>query len=430
MKPGYKQTEAGVIPEEWNIVKLGRVASFKTGPFGSALHQSDYVYGGIPIVNPMQIVDGRIVPTPSMAISPDASRKLADFRLYVGDIVIGRRGEMGRCANVQPTEDGWLCGTGSMIVKPSPALDGRFAQRVLSSPSVIAAIENCSVGTTMINLNQGTLSNLIIALPPTKEEQEDIAEALSDADALIESLAQLLAKKRDLKQGAMQELLTGKRRMPGFAKSAFISSEIGLVPIDWRVVQIGSIANVKTGPFGSALHEKDYVDEGTPIITVEHLGERGITSNNAPMVSDTDRRRLSSYSLEPGDIVFSRVGSVDRNALVSPAESGWLFSGRLLRLRTTTDAVDPQFLSHQFHGEPFKQRVRTVAVGQTMASLNTQILKQVLIVLPSREEQTAIATLLSAMDAEIANLESNLAKARELKQGMMQELLTGRIRLI
>ena len=184
-QPRYKQTEVGVIPEHWEVSKLGKHATFRTGPFGSALHQSDYVNDGVPVINPMQIIDGRIRPTSSMAITEQAARKLSEFRLSAGNVVIGRRGEMGRCALVREEEDGWLCGTGSMIIRTGPSLDASFLQRVLSSPPVIAEIENASVGSTMINLNQGTLGNLLVPLPPTKAEQVAIAEALSDADILM-----------------------------------------------------------------------------------------------------------------------------------------------------------------------------------------------------------------------------------------------------
>jgi type I restriction enzyme S subunit len=185
-------------------------------------------------------------------------------------------------------------------------------------------------------------------------------------DALLGTLDQLIAKKRDLKQAAMQQLLTGQTRLPGFNG-------------EWEVKRLGEIADVKTGPFGSSLHESDYVRNGTPIITVEHLGEFGVERFNLPLVSDFDRQRLRAYSLEVGDIVFSRVGSVDRNALIRLTEAGWLFSGRLLRVRPDNQKAYAPFLSYQFHGEAFKGLVRNVAVGQTMACLNTQILKGILV---------------------------------------------------
>ena len=204
---------------------------------------------------------------------------------------------------------------------------------------------------------------------------------------------------------------------------------IANVPQDWTVRTISEIADVKTGPFGSSLHQRDYVDEGTPIITVEHLGERGVIHEDLPLVSDYDHSRLASYRLKQGDIVFSRVGSVDRNSLISEKEDGWLFSGRLLRVRVTDKNTCPAYLSYNFNSEPFKRRVRDVAVGQTMASLNTQILNSVSVVLPPFQEQYAIAEALSDMDEMLDSLEALIAKNQEVKLGAMQQLLTGERRL-
>jgi type I restriction enzyme S subunit len=139
---------------------------------------------------------------------------------------------------------------------------------------------------------------------------------------------------------------------------------------------------------------------------------------------------LRAYALEVGDIVFSRVGSVDRNALIRKEEEGWLFSGRLLRVRPEKSRVFAPYLSYQFHTESFKSSVLAVAVGQTMASLNTKILRDLYVAVPSLEEQIAIAAVLSDMDAELTALEARRDKTLALKQGMMQELLTGRIRLV
>ena len=206
-------------------------------------------------------------------------------------------------------------------------------------------------------------------------------------------------------------------------------TEIGIIPEDWKTVFLRYIADVKTGPFGSSLHERDYVDDGTPIITVEHLGERGVVHENLPQVSDFDKKRLSTYVLKTGDIVFSRVGSVDRNSLIKKTEDGWLFSGRLLRIRLTSQN-DPSYLSYHFHQEPTKQRIRSVAVGQTMASLNTKILKSIEVVFPpTKAEQKAIATALSDTDELLESLEKLIVKKRNIKQATMQQLLTGNKRL-
>lgn len=211
---------------------------------------------------------------------------------------------------------------------------------------------------------------------------------------------------------------------PGYKRT-----EVGVIPREWDVVRIGDVASVRTGPFGSALHERDYVEDGTPIITVEHLGEFGVTHDNPPKVSNADRQRLGAYVLEEDDLVFSRVGSIDRNALISSTEAGWLFSGRLLRIRPDSGRVVSAYLSYHFHSEPFKQRVRSVAVGQTMLSLNTEIIRGVTVVLPTLDEQRAIAAALRDVDALISSLDKLIAKKRDIKQAAMQQLLTGKCRL-
>ena len=158
---------------------------------------------------------------------------------------------------------------------------------------------------------------------------------------------------------------------------------------------------IQTGPFGSQLHQRDYVPIGTPIVTVEHLGDNRILHDNVPRVSDSDRDRLKRYELKQGDIVFSRVGSVDRRALVGETEEGWLFSGRCLRVRADTDKIDPVFLSYFFGLETFKEHIRAIAVGATMPSLNTRLLSDVSVFYPPLEEQRAIAHILGTLDDKI-----------------------------
>lgn len=197
----------------------------------------------------------------------------------------------------------------------------------------------------------------------------------------------------------------------------------------WESAAVGEIAAVRTGPFGSALHESDYRRVGTPIVTVEHLGDRGLVHRNLPLVGDEDAKRLSAYVCRTGDILFSRVGSVDRNSLVSSREEGWLYSGRLLRLRVDPRRVHAPFLSYLFSTTRFKASVRSVAVGQTMPSLNTKIVKSLIVSIPDVATQREIARRLAAIDNLIAALEQLVAKKQEIKQGMMLQLLTGRTRL-
>lgn len=169
---------------------------------------------------------------------------------------------------------------------------------------------------------------------------------------------------------------------------------------EWKEYKLLDIAEVQTGPFGSQLHNEDYVTVGTPIVTVEHLGNRQFSKQNLPLVSNDDRKRLSKYSLQEGDIVFSRVGSVDRCSYVTESENGWLFSGRCLRVRCGNNC-HPLFLYYYFCKESIKQYIRSIAVGATMPSINTKLMADIPVSLPDVEEQKRIADFLSSIDSKI-----------------------------
>jgi len=189
----------------WPMVSLGEVVGLRTGPFGSALHQNDYVAGGVPLINPTHIRDGRFSPDSAVAVGPEKFRELQEFSVEVGDILMGRRGEMGRCAVVTGAQRGWLCGTGSIIVRPTTKIDSNFLQRFLSASSTARALESDSVGTTMVNLNQKILLALRLALPPIVEQRR-IAAILDKADALRAKRREAIAKLDQLLQSVFLEM--------------------------------------------------------------------------------------------------------------------------------------------------------------------------------------------------------------------------------
>lgn len=176
--------------EQDDVVPFKKAIQFlKTGPFGSALHKADYISGGIPLVNPMHINDGVITPSIDMSISEAKADQLKEFRLSKGDIVLGRRGQMGRCALVGSKEIGWLCGSGSMFMHPNEHVLPEYLQIFLSSPGCVQALEADAVGSTMVNLNQQILLGLKIRIPPLEEQHEivrrvDILFAYADRLAL------------------------------------------------------------------------------------------------------------------------------------------------------------------------------------------------------------------------------------------------------
>lgn len=182
------------------------------------------------------------------------------------------------------------------------------------------------------------------------------------------------------------------------------------VPQGWTDATVGDFASVQTGPFGSQLHNEDYVESGTPIITVEHMDGKYIAHRSLPLVSQNDVDRLRKYDLHTGDIVFSRVGSVDRAVMVSQHEDGWLFSGRCLRVRPYDPNTGSYFL-WWFNQPVIRQLVTASAVGATMPSINTSILNSIRIVFPQKDIVTQFCKM---ADGLIEIIATNLEEIRKL----------------
>jgi type I restriction enzyme S subunit len=409
---GYKQTEVGLIPREWNVLPCSALSTFIT--VGIVVKPAQYyVASGIPALRSANIREDGVSDADMVFISERANSLLSKSQVRSGDVLTVRTGYPGTSAVVPPRLSGANC-IDILITRPAGAL---------VSPHFLAAWINSSHGRGQVLRNQGGLAqqhfnvgdlrDLLVALPPTKAEQEAIAEALSDADALIESLEQLLAKKHHLKQGAMQELLTGKKRLPGFSDS-------------WVSVRLGELATFSKGwglpksaldPFG-----------GEPCI---HYGE--LFTKYKEVIEQIESR--TSISTAPVRSTFNDVlmptSDVTPNGLAKAScvqAEGVILGGDILVLRVDSSRLYAPFLSYVVRFE--RDQILQLVTGSTVFHLYAADMKKFAFVLPSTTEQQAIVDILNSMDAEIAALEAKLTKAREVKQGMMQELLTGRIRLV
>ena len=200
--------------EGWMEKRLSEVAeSISTGPFGTMLHKSDYVREGIPLVNPMNIVDSKIVPSSKMMVNEETKDRLRGYVLEVGDIIIGRRGELGRCALVTEREAGWLCGTGSFLIRLSDAMDGGFFVALFGSEQFKAGLEASAVGTTMSSLNHGILSDLLLPIPPIDVQKAITTKAhelLSETQRLESIYQRKLAMLDELKKSLLHQAFTGQ----------------------------------------------------------------------------------------------------------------------------------------------------------------------------------------------------------------------------
>ena len=219
VNPGYKQTEVGVIPEDWGVKPAHEFAVIRTGPFGTLLNASEYSKrDGVPLISVGEIREGFVrITDHTPLVSEAVTQRLPQFILRRGDIVFGRKGGVERSALIRQPQEGWFLGSDGISIRPYLDCYDEYLALQFRSARVQGWLLQNAIGTTMPSLNQEILRNVAIPFPSTLAEQVAIAEALSDADALIESLEQLLTKKRQIKKGAMQELLTGKLRLPGFS---------------------------------------------------------------------------------------------------------------------------------------------------------------------------------------------------------------------
>jgi Restriction endonuclease S subunits len=278
-------------------------------------------------------------------------------------------------------------------------------------------------GAGRYKLTKNTLIMIPCPIPPLPEQQA-IAAALSDVDALITSLDKLIAKKRAIKQATMQQLLTGKTRLPGFS---------GV----WEIYKLEDIADnnvrwsITGGPFGSNLKTVDYTADGVRIIQLQNIGDGVFYDDYKIYTSEEKADELISCNIYPGEIILSKMGDpVARACIIPNSNVRYLMASDGIRLVVNRKRFDILFVHDYINSVYFRKKAIEASTGSTRQRIGLEDLKKLPIVAPPLPEQQAIATILSDMDVEISALEQKRKKTHMLKQGMMQELLTGRTRLL
>ena len=279
-------------------------------------------------------------------------------------------------------------------------------------------IDRAQYGTAQKQFNIRDAVNFSFPVPPL-HEQEAIAEALSDADALIESLEQVLLKKRQIKQGTMQELLTGKRHLPGFD---------GV----WQLKRLGDCAVLKARIGWQGLTTAEYRDSGDYVLVTGTEFKNGYVDwTRCYFVDELRYRQDSNIQLRERDVLVTKDGTIGKIALIAELPFPATLNSGVFVIRPKAAAFDPAFFYFLLCSAVFADFLAQLSAGSTISHLyQKDFVGFAFSTPPSIAEQTAIATILSDMDADIAALESRLTKARHIKQGMMQQLLTGQIRLV
>lgn len=412
---GYKQTEVGAIPEDWDVAIIADVADKITVGFvGSMAHL--FTDNGIPLLRGQNVLQNKLDLTEMRFISAETHKRWKKSALQEGDMVMVRVGYPGTSCVISE-ELGDANAASLVVVRPArKKLSAHYLSLVINSDFGRRQIESYLVGGAQQVLNTKTAA--IFKLPlPTKAEQEAIAEALSDADALIDSLERLLAKKRHLKQGAMQELLTGKKRLPGFGG-------------EWRACQLGDVINHCSSGATPYRGRPEYYKGTVKWITSGELNYNVITDTIEHI--SVEAVQLTNLKTHPTGTFLMAITGLE--AAGTRGACGIVGSPATTNQSCMAIYPSPE-LKAEFLYHYYVLRGSDLALqycqGTKQQSYTAKLVRLLPIDLPpSVAEQTAIADILSDMDADLAALEAKLVKTRILKQAMMQELLTGRIRLV
>ena len=415
---GYKRTEVGVIPEDWQVVNIGSLNPFVTS--GSRGWARFYAETGTPFIRisnlTRQSIDLKLSDLKKVLLPPQGNAEALRTQLQDGDILISITADIGIIGIVDSRvpKPAYMNQHIALIRFDKALVYARFVAYSLASERpqrlFVASMDiGAKAGMSLL-----TVRKIRLALPPFPE-QRAIDEALSDVDGLLAALEALIAKKRDIKQAAMQQLLTGKNRLPGFSGA-------------WgtkRLEDLGSFSK------GRGIKREDVSDTGLPCIRYGELYTRYKDYILNPVSCIPPAVALEALPIRKGDLLFAGSGETAEEIGICAAylgEEPAYAGGDVITL--TPSGQNSIYLGHLMNHPAVATQKARMGQGDAVVHISAGNLAQVKIELPPLTEQTAIANILSDMDAEIAVLERRRDKTRAIKQGMMQQLLTGRVRLV
>ena len=410
---GYKRTQVGVIPEDWNVKRLGQLGE---ALIGLTYKPSDVRKRGVLVLRSSNIQNDALAFDDNVFVDTDIPERI---RVKLGDVLIcvrnGSRNLIGKATLLDERTVGMTFGA-FMAVYRSPI--GILASYMFQSDILKRQIHE-HLGATINQITNKSLNSFYIPVSPLDDERRAIATALSDVDALLGGLTRLIAKKRDLTQATMQQLLTGETRLPGFSGN-------------WELKRLGELGATFGGLVGKT--KSDFGHGAAQYIPFMNVMENVVIDTNFLERVDIVPGE-SQYRVQSGDLFFNGSSETAKEVgmcalLTKEIDSLYLNSFCFgFRLRAGADA-NGRFLASFFRGRQGRDLLASLAQGAIRYNLSKRALLSVQFPCPTIEEQTAIADVLSDMDAELAALEARRNKTRDLKQAMMQELLTGRTRLV
>ena len=418
VRPGYKQTEVGILPDDWDVLTLGELGTVVRG--GSPRPAGDPRFFNGNYIPWLTVAALTTVPDHQLHISEtfgflteEGSKR--SRTLDIGTLIIANSGATLGVAKLLDVQCCANDGIAAILNRKNG--DDEFLCHYINSQTKKLR-EDIATGNGQPNLNTGIIRGIAVPFPQ-EEEQRAIAAALSDVDALLDGLDRLIAKKRDLKQATLQQLLTGQMRLPGF---------VG----EWAPLNFARCSHLKARIGWQGLTTAEYRSTGSfHLVTGTDFSAGRIDWATCPFVAADRYEQDRNIQLRINDVLVTKDGTIGKVAFVDNLPGPATLNSGVFVIRPKDSAYHPRFLYFILASTVFEGFLRKLAAGSTISHLYQKDFVSFEFLAPtSVDEQAAIARVLSDMDAELAALEARRDKTRALKQGMMQELLTGRTRLV
>lgn len=434
MKSGYKMTEVGVIPEDWEVKTLGKLACIngRIGFRGYTVKDLVRKGEGAIAIGGKHISKNYLDLSDAEYISWKKYYESPEIMVKQGDIVLAQRGTLGKSALIK-SEIGPATINPSLVLINKIKCNNLYLIYNMQSSSVTDYILQINSQTSIPMISQKQIEGIKIAIAKLDCEQAAIATALSDVDSLISALTKKIEKKKAIKQGLMQQLLTGKKRLPGYEKNREpVQTEWGAIPKDWKTLSIGKCCSIKARIGWQGLKKSEYLSSGEYVLVTgtDFLNGR-IDWKSCVYVSKKRYEQDANIQIVKHDILITKDGTIGKVAFLDDVPCLGTLNSGIFVVRSHSEELDQCYLSKIFESFIFDAFLESLVAGSTINHLyQKDFVHFNFPVPPTMSEQTAIANILSDCDSEIAALEEKRDKYKEIKQGMMQQLLTGKIRLI
>jgi len=422
-----RQTEIGEFPEDWEFSTLARICGLdgciQTGPFGSQLHANEYAADGVPVINPTHLEGNRINHAHVPRVSEETSHRLDRHRVKKGDILFGRRGELGRHGLVTDSEAGWLCGTGCFLVRiRNPKVDNAFLSYLFSTNSVLNWLQARAAGSIMPNLNNTVLSNLPVAFP-TIVEQREVVAILDKIRRAVDVETAICERLEALKSATMTKLFR-----EGLRGEPLKRTEIGEIPQSWQLVRLGDIARIGNGSTPKRTNAQYWLGGRIPWITSTKIHDVLIDAADE-FVTDMAFRECHLPMVPKGSLLVAITGQGKTLGNAALLQIDTCINQHLAYVQFQIPSALPEFFLFYLRSLYSYFRQISSSGGSTKGALTCGFIANLMVPMPSESEQKEIAELFLRLADRQMVAKSRSAAMSSLYETSLPQLTTGFLRV-